>query len=175
MVTAKGAAGGYFPFGWMAARGDQVELVRQELGDFNHGGTFSHHAVGAAAGLATLRIIQDEGLVENSARMGALLGAELRAALGDHQLVGDIRGRGLFWALELVADRRSKAPFPARDHVCWRLWKRAFERGLVTYYSEGCADGVNGDLLMLGPPLIVDEGQVREMVAILAAAFADPL
>jgi adenosylmethionine-8-amino-7-oxononanoate aminotransferase len=171
MVSSKGAAGGYFPLGLIAAKGDDVETVRQQLGDFNHGGTFSHHAVGAAAGLATLRILQNEGLVENAARQGILLGAKLRAALGDHRHVGDIRGRGLFWAIEFVQDRDSKMPFPAKQHVAWDLWQKVFDMGLVVYYSQGCADGVNGDLIMVGPPLVINERQIDDLVAILSAAI----
>ncbi|NJN55100.1 MAG: aminotransferase class III-fold pyridoxal phosphate-dependent enzyme [Anaerolineae bacterium] len=138
-------------------------------------GTFSHHAVGCAAALATLHIIQREGLVENSARMGALLGEQLQAALGDHPNVGDIRGRGLFWGIELVQERESKRPFPAADHLDWRIWERAFELGLVVYHSQGCADGRDGDLIMLGPPLTVNEFQVGEMVELAAAAITDTL
>ena len=82
LVTSKGAAGGYFPLGFIAAKGKDVEQIRQTLGDFNHGGTFSHHAVGAAAGLATLRIMQKEKLVENSAKMGMLPGGKITQCLG---------------------------------------------------------------------------------------------
>jgi len=171
MVTSKGLAGGYFPLGFVAAKGDDVNLLQQELGDFNHGGTFSHHAVGAAAGAATLRIMQREGLVENAEIMGELLGIRLKQALGNHPNVGDIRGKGLFWGVEIVEDRESKRPFPVTDHIAWEIWERAFDLGLVAYYSQGCADSVNGDLLMLGPPLIVDEAQIDEMVGILALAI----
>ena len=167
MVTSKGAAGGYFPLAFIAAKGSDVEAIRQSLGDFNHGGTFSHHAVGAAAGLATLNIIQRENLVDNSARMGVLLGAKLATALGDHPNVGDIRGRGLFWALELVQDRQTKEPFEAGQHVAWNLWKHAFDQGLIVYYSQGCADGIKGDLVLVGPPLIIDEEQIDELVSLL--------
>ncbi len=170
MVTSKGLAGGYYPLGFVAAKGSDVEQIRQTLGDFNHGGTFSHHAVGAAAGLATLRIMQAENLVENAANMGEYLGQQLQKALGDHPNVGDIRGRGLFWALEIVQDRITKAPFPVKRHMAWDIWQQAFDMGLVVYYSQGCADGTNGDLVMLGPPLIVNKAQIDEMVAILAAA-----
>lgn len=170
MVTAKGLAGGYYPLGFVAAKGSDVEQIRQTLGDFNHGGTFSHHAVGTAAGLATLRIMQTENLVENAANMGTYLGQQLQQALGDHPNVGDIRGRGLFWALEIVQDRATKEPFPVARHMAWDIWKEAFDRGLVVYYSQGCADGTNGDLVMLGPPLIVNKEQIDEMVAILATA-----
>jgi adenosylmethionine-8-amino-7-oxononanoate aminotransferase len=170
MVASKGTAAGYFPLGFIAARGEDVELIRQELGDFNHGGTFSHHAVGAAAGLATLRILQREKLIENSAALGPVLGSALQECLGHHPHVGDIRGRGLFWGIELVQDRGSKAPFAAAEGVARRVWNRAFELGLVIYYSTGCADGKNGDVIMLGPPLIINEAQIGEMVGLLAEA-----
>lgn len=170
LVTSKGAAGGYFPLGFIAAKGADIEQIRQTLGDFNHGGTFSHHAVGAAAGLATLRIIQREQLVENAAAMGAVLGFKLRQALANHPYVGDIRGLGLFWAIEFVQDRGSKEPFPASRGLAWKIWQRAFDAGLVVYYSQGCADGHDGDLIMLGPPLIINEAQIEEMVGILVEA-----
>jgi adenosylmethionine-8-amino-7-oxononanoate aminotransferase len=127
LVTSKGLAGGYFPLGFIAAKGEDVELIRQELGDWNHGGTFSHHAAGAAAGLATLQIMQDEKLVQNAAVSGAYLGQKLHAALADHAHVGDVRGRGLFWAVELVQDKQTKDPFPSRRHQAWEIWRRAFD------------------------------------------------
>ncbi|MCI0580586.1 MAG: aminotransferase class III-fold pyridoxal phosphate-dependent enzyme [Chloroflexi bacterium] len=175
MVASKGIAGGYFPFGFIAARGDDVEQIRRSLGDFNHGGTFSHHAVGAAAALATLHILQEEKLVEHAARLGALLGARLQATLGDHPHVGDIRGRGLFWAIEWVKDRETKEPFPVKEGLAWKIWQRAFDLGLIVYYSQGCADGVNGDLTMIGPPLIITEEQVEELVSLLAMAVPPSL
>ncbi len=171
LVTSKGTAGGYFPLGFITARGEDVELVRRQLGDFNHGGTFSHHAVGAAAGLATLRILQRERLIENSAAMGTHLGQMLHEQIGDHPNVGDIRGRGLFWGIELVQERDSKSPFPAAEGLARRLWNRAFDLGLVVYYSTGCADGKNGDVIMLGPPLIINQAQTNEMVGILRQAL----
>lgn len=175
LVTSKGTAGGYFPLGFIAAKGDDVELLRQKLGDFNHGGTFSHHAVGAAAGLATLRILQDEDLIANSAAVGAALGEKLHATLGAHRHVGDIRGRGLFWGIELVQDRDTRQPFAAAQGLARKIWQRAFDLGLVIYYSQGCADGKNGDILMLGPPLIIRDDQCAEMVALLRQAVVQEL
>jgi adenosylmethionine-8-amino-7-oxononanoate aminotransferase len=175
LVASKGIAGGYFPLGAIAARGSDVDLIQEQLGDFNHGGTFSHHAVGAAAGLATLRIMQNEKLVPRAATVGERIGVRLRDALAGHPHVGDIRGQGFFWALELVRDRDSKTPFPAADQVAWRVWQRAFDLGLIVYYSQGCADGRNGDLLMLGPPLITTEAQLDEMIARLASAVEQEL
>lgn len=172
LVSSKGAAGGYFPLGFVAAEHADVEELRQTLGDFNHGGTFSHHAVGAAAGLATLRLLKGEGLVDNARRMGAALHKELRAALGDHPHVGDIRGDGLFQALELVADRATKEPFEQKRQVAWRVHEQAMQDGLVVYFSQGCADGTRGDLILLGPPLVFEERHVDELVSKLAGAIA---
>lgn len=170
LVASKGTAGGYVPHGFLAARHADVEQVRVALGDFNHGGTFSHHPVSSAAALATLRIFQRERLVERAAVNGAYLGAQLRAALGDHPNVGDIRGDGMFWGIELVDDRATRRPFPAKRGLAWKLYEQAFARGLVIYYSQGCADGVNGDLIMVGPPLIVEPQQIDEIVALLRDA-----
>jgi adenosylmethionine-8-amino-7-oxononanoate aminotransferase len=175
LVTSKGIAGGYLPFGAVVAHHGHVEEISRNLGDFNHGGTFSHHPVGAAAALATLRIMQRERLVENAATMGAVLGQQLRAALGAHRYVGDIRGCGLFWALEFVQDRETKEPFPAKLGLAWKVRERAFEKGLVAYWSQGCADGKNGDLVIVGPPLIITEDQVEELVAILREAVEEVL
>jgi adenosylmethionine-8-amino-7-oxononanoate aminotransferase len=172
LVSAKGAAGGYFPFGFVCAKREDIAQIQNVLGDFNHGGTFSHHAVGAAAALATLQIIRDESLVERAARLGVLLGATLQSTLGHLPNVGDIRGRGLFWGIELVQDRETKQPFPVSRHVAWELWKEAFSRGLIIYHSQGCADGVIGDVVMVGPPLIIDEDQIGELVSTLGAALS---
>ncbi|MDX1663858.1 MAG: aspartate aminotransferase family protein [Candidatus Promineifilaceae bacterium] len=170
LVTAKGIASGYFPLSAVAARRQDVETIATALGDFNHGGTYSHHAVGAAAGLATLQIIQRERLVERAAEIGALLGQLLHEKLGHHPHVGDIRGRGLLWALEFVADRESRAPFPAARHAAARVWAEAFTRGLLVYYSQGCVDGQNGDLILVGPPLIITPTEVDELVSLLTEA-----
>ncbi len=175
LVSSKGAAGGYFPLGFMAARGSDVEQLRSTLGDFNHGGTFSHHPVGCAAGLATLRILQEEKLVENSTTVGTYLGRRLHEALDNHPYVGDIRGRGLFWGIEFVRNRETKEPFPAADGLAWRIWEAAFDQGLVVYYSQGCADGRNGDVIMVGPPLIINEQQVDELVEMLTKAVCQVL
>jgi adenosylmethionine-8-amino-7-oxononanoate aminotransferase len=175
LVSSKGIAGGYVPFAAVVAHHEHVEQIRQTLGDFNHGGTFSHHLVGAAAALETLRIIQRERLVENAAVMGEALGQRLRAALGDHPFLGDIRGRGLFWALEFVQDRETKEPFPAKLGLAWKIRERAFDKGLIVYWSQGCADGQNGDLVMVGPPLIITEEQVDELVALLQEAVVEVL
>jgi adenosylmethionine-8-amino-7-oxononanoate aminotransferase len=171
MTMAKGAAGGYWPLSITAVKGEHVEVIRAGRGDFSHGGTFSHHAVGAAAGLATLRYIQKHDLVAASAAKGERLKAKLRAALGEHPHVGDIRGQGLMLGLEFVADRATKAPFPAKAGLARRLGDAAFERGLIIYPSQGTADGVSGDHTMIAPPFIITDEQMDDLVAILVEAL----
>lgn len=175
LVTSKGTAGGYFPLGWIAAAGSDVNQIQYALGDFNHGGTYSHHAVGAAAGLATLKIIQNENLIKNVAKLEPYFHKKLRHAFADHPNVGDIRGRGAFWALEFVLNRATQEPFSPDDHIATRIVNRAFELGLIVYYSQGCVDGEKGDLIMLGPPLIINKEQIKEMVSILETAVSDVL
>jgi adenosylmethionine-8-amino-7-oxononanoate aminotransferase len=171
IAMGKGTTGGYFPLSVTAVRSEWADAIVSGSGDFVHGGTFSHHAVGAAAGLATLHYLREHGLVAAAAQKGELLGAKLRAALEGLPCVGDVRGIGLMWGVEFVADRASRAPFPPQSHFAQRVADTAFERGLIVYPSAGCADGVAGDLVMLGPPLIVTEEHMDEMVALLRQAI----
>ncbi len=173
MVMAKGASGGYFPLSITAVRGEWVEVIRKGHGDFVHGGTFSHHAVGAAAGLAALRYLQENDLVSVSKVKGEMLGKKLRAALGDLPCVGDVRGLGLMWAVEFVADRATKAPFPPAARFARRVADAAFDKGLIVYPCTGCADGVAGDLVMVAPPFIITEAQMDEAVRLLREAIVE--
>ena len=173
IVASKGAAGGYLPLSILASRGEHVDLIEQVFGDFNHGGTYSHHAVSAAAGLATLNIIRNENLVDRAATMGQSLGAKLVASLGDHENVGDIRGCGLLWGIELVRDREDKTPFSANMRVAQMVQKLAFDNGLIVYPSQGCVDGSEGDVILIGPPLIIKEEEVDELVGGLVRTLSD--
>jgi adenosylmethionine-8-amino-7-oxononanoate aminotransferase len=170
MTMAKGAGGGYFPLSITAVKTKDAQTLRAGHGDFVHGGTFSHHPVGAAVGLAVLRYLQTHNLVEQSRLQGEKLGQKLRAALGDHPHIGDIRGQGLMWGLEFVADRASKEPFPAKQSVAKKIGDAAFDLGLIVYPSSGNADGLAGDQVMIAPPFIVTDDQLDEIVALLAAA-----
>ena len=115
MTIAKGLGGGYQPVGAVLASTKIVEAIRKASGLFQHGHTYIGHAVGAAAALAVQRVIKRDGLLDKVKADGAYLADRLRAALGNHSCVGDIRGRGLFMGVELVADKASKKPF---DPAC---------------------------------------------------------
>jgi adenosylmethionine-8-amino-7-oxononanoate aminotransferase len=170
VAMSKGTAGGYCPLSVTAARGELVDAIVSGSGDFVHGGTFSHHPVATAAGLATLRYLQQHDLVARAARKGELLGGKLRQGLEDPPCVGDVRGIGLMWGIEFVAHRDSKEPFPPETHFAQRVAEAAFERGLIVYPSSGCVDGTAGDHLTLGPPFVITAEQMDEMVALLRHA-----
>jgi hypothetical protein len=142
-------------------------------GGFVHGLTFSHHVVGAAVGRAVLRRIRELGLVEAAATRGPQLLAALADALEGEAMVGDIRGRGLLAAVELVADPETKEPFPPGKRIIERVVAAARRRGLLVYSSKGCADGVAGDVVVLGPPLVITPEEIDLAADRLAAAVAE--
>jgi adenosylmethionine-8-amino-7-oxononanoate aminotransferase len=170
ITLGKGTAGGYFPLSITAVRGEWVDRIAAD-GDFTHGGTFSHHVVGAAAGLATLEYLRAHDLVNRVRRIGRTLGEKLKGTLEDHPHVGDIRGAGLMWGLEFVADREEKTPFPPEDHFAQRLTDTAARLGLLVYPGSGNVDGEAGDLITLGPPFTISEPQIDELVALLERAL----
>ncbi len=172
MTLAKGAGGGYCPLSMIAVKTSDVQTIRAGRGDFNHGGTFSHHPVAVAAGLAVLRYIQEHRLVEAARTQGEKLGRKLHQAFADHPYVGDIRGRGLMWGLEFVADRQSKEPFPSERGLARKIGDAAFERGLIVYPSSGNIDGLWGDQVMVAPPFIITDEQLDEMVQLLVESVS---
>jgi adenosylmethionine-8-amino-7-oxononanoate aminotransferase len=159
LVAAKGATSGYWPFGFVAASGDVWETVAKG-GGFVHGFTYSHQPAAAAVALEVLRILEEERLVEASADKGERLLELLRARLGDHPNVGDIRGRGLLAGVELVLDRDTRAPFPRSRRLVEAVVRLARERGLLIYSGTGNANGVDGDVVVLGPPFVATDDEM---------------
>ncbi len=169
LVSGKGASGGYWPLGLAVASGDVYETIR--AGGFVHGFTYSHHAVGAAVGRAVLRTLREGNLVERSRALGERILADLRAALADSPVAGDVRGLGTMIAVELVRDRETKAPFARSERVTERVLAAARERALLLYSSTGCADGKDGDLVMLGPPFTLADADAATLVQRAASAI----
>jgi adenosylmethionine-8-amino-7-oxononanoate aminotransferase len=170
LVAAKGASSGYWPLGLTVASGDVYQAVSAR--GFVHGFTFSHSGVGAAVGRAVLRRLRDDDLVEASRVKGERLLKELSAALTDDPHVGDVRGLGLIIGLELVEDRATKRPFDRASQFTERVLAAARDLGLLLYPSTGCADGTNGDLVMLGPPFVISDDELTEAVEKTTAAIA---
>jgi adenosylmethionine-8-amino-7-oxononanoate aminotransferase len=169
VVAAKGATGGYWPFGFAAADRSVYEVI-QRKGVFVHGFTYSHSVVGAAVAREVLRILRAEDLVAASDRQGGLLLTKLREAFAGHPCVGEVRGFGLMAAVELVSDRDTRAPFPRARQVAERTLAAGRERGVLFYSGTGSANGIDGDIVMVGPPFVVTDEQVAEIAAAMRAA-----
>lgn len=169
LAAGKGSTSGYVPFGFAAASGEVFESIASA--GFVHGFTWSHNALGAAAGRAVLARLAD-GLVDRSRELGERVRAGLEAALADSAVVGDIRGLGLMIGVELVRDRETKEPFSRTDRVTERAVAAAREAGLLLYSSTGHAEQGNGDLVMLGPPFCLTDDEAEVLVERAAAAIA---
>jgi adenosylmethionine-8-amino-7-oxononanoate aminotransferase len=168
VAVAKGLGAGYQPIGALLMSRQVSESIVQGSGFFQHGHTYIGHAAACAGALAVQKRLHEDGVLARVAPMGKLLGEKLRAAFADHPHVGDIRGRGLFWGLELVADRASKAPFDPKLKVHARIKREALAAGLLCYPMGGTLDGQRGDHVLLAPPFIVEEAQLDELVDKLA-------
>ena len=173
LCIAKGLGAGYQPIGAMMCSGKIYQTITNGSGFFQHGHTYMGHPVAAACGLAVLERILDGGLLSQVRKLGAYMEAKLVSELAQLPFVGDIRGRGLFWGVELVADRGSKATFEPTLKVAPKIKKAAFEKGLMCYPMQGTIDGRNGDHVLLAPPFIMNEAQVDEMVDVLKAAMIE--
>jgi adenosylmethionine-8-amino-7-oxononanoate aminotransferase len=172
MVTvAKGLGAGYQPIGATLVGRHIFDTIVAGSGFFQHGHTYLGHAAACAGALAVQRRLHEDGLLGRVDALGSRLEKKLRTAFGDHPHVGDIRGRGLFWGLELVSDRASKAPFDPKLRVHAHIKKEALSRGLLCYPMGGTIDGVRGDHVLLAPPFIVEEAQLDELVSKLGASL----
>ncbi len=169
LVAAKGATGGYWPLGLVAADGRIFDTIRRR-GTFVHGFTYSHSVVGAAVAREVLRILRAEDLVAASARQGALLARELHRAFDGHPNAGEVRAAGLMAAVELVEDRETRRPFPRALQVTERALAAGREAGVMFYSGTGNANGVDGDIVMVGPPFVVTDDQVREIADAMRSA-----
>lgn len=169
VTIAKGLGGGYQPIGAVLAQEKIVEAMSQGSGFFQHGHTYLGHPVACAAALAVQRVIRRDGLLAKVRSDGEAFGAMLREALGAHPNVGDIRGRGFFWGVELVANRASKAPFDPALNLHVQIKKEAMAQGLLCYPFGGTVDGKLGDHVLLAPPFIASRDDLREIATRLAA------
>lgn len=175
ITIAKGLGGGYQPIGAAIASSKIFDAVVDRFGKFEHGHTYIGHPTACAAALAVQDVIARDNLLEQTRVRGGALEERLRARFGEHRFIGDIRGRGLFWGLEIVADRNSKAPFPSSDRIAARIQQAGMAQGLICYPGAGCVDGVLGDHVMVAPPYIIEDGQLDELVDKLALTLADVL
>jgi len=169
ITLSKGIGGGYVPLGAMIAHEKIIGPVL-ETGGFSHGFTYAGNPLACAAGLEIIKEIEREGLVENAAKMGALLKAQLEGLMARYPFIGDVRGLGLLMAFELVSDRETMTPLPKGLNAYDRLVDMAYDKGLIIY-SRRTRGGHEGDHFMVCPPMIVTEDQIGEIMKMLTEAL----
>ncbi|WP_210092289.1 aspartate aminotransferase family protein [Ruegeria sp. HKCCSP346] len=172
LCIAKGLGAGYQPIGAMLCTGKIYGAIRDGSGFFQHGHTYIGHPVATAAALAVVRELIEGDLPARAGRMGSKVHSALEAAFGQHPNVGDLRGRGLFRGVELVADRETKTPFDPSLGIAGKIKKAALAEGLICYPMAGTRDGRNGDHILLAPPFIIDDEQIGELVSKLERSFS---
>jgi adenosylmethionine-8-amino-7-oxononanoate aminotransferase len=175
MCVAKGLAGGYIPLSATLVSARISQPILAEHGAYQTGHTFSGHTAACAAGLAVQRIIERDRLLDRVRDAGAALQSALRESLARFEEVGDVRGRGFFIGIELVKDRRSRAPFPQARALSYDIGQRAFADGLICYPCSGNVDGKAGDTIIVAPPYNVTDVELEELVVKLTRAIGSAL
>ena len=170
MTMGKGLSGGYVPLSAVITSRRIIDPIAKGSGGFKHAQTFSHTPAMCAAGLATVRYLRRERLIERSAAMGSVLHRKL-APLRDHPLVGDVRGLGLLAGVELVENKSTRAAYPRAKKVAEAVVAAAMDVGLVLWPNVGQADGTNGDLVMVAPPFVITEAEIDLLIARLTDAL----
>jgi adenosylmethionine-8-amino-7-oxononanoate aminotransferase len=170
VTLAKGLAGGYQPIGAVLCSGAVYQAFVAGSGAFVNGHTYSAHALACAAALAVQKVIREEHLLDRVRAAGARLQAGLLERFGKHRHVGDVRGRGLLMALELVAARETKTPFDPAFRLSAGVKAEAFARGLLVYPGSGTMDGTRGDHVLLAPPYNVTDTEIDVIVERLGVA-----
>jgi adenosylmethionine-8-amino-7-oxononanoate aminotransferase len=177
LVAAKGLSSGYAPLGAVIASQKVVQAIASGSGTFLHGFTYNAHPISVAAGRAVLRVLKSQNLVQAAdSECSGTFAANLRSSLEtlrDLGAVGDVRGIGLLWGVEFVADKTSKRPFPADLNFAAKVGQAASARGLLVYPMQGCVDGTSGDHLLLAPPAVITEAEVAWAVQELRAAIQE--
>jgi len=171
MALAKGLGGGYAPIGALVMQDKIFDAVADGSGAFQHSHTYMGHPLACAAALAVQRVMRRDNLLANVRSQGAHLARRLKERFGNHPFVGDVRGRGLFQGIELVADRGSKEPFDPKLRLHARVKREAMARGLLVYPMGGSADGVRGDHVLIAPPFIIDGAAIDTIVERLGEAI----
>ncbi|KAM0347281.1 hypothetical protein ACHAPU_004800 [Fusarium lateritium] len=173
VTTGKGLGGGYVPIAAVLVHRRIIDTLKKGTASFNHGHTYQAHPVSCAAALAIQKIIRRDDLVTRCVSLGDRLHKSLIQTFQELEFVGNIRGRGLFWGIEFVQDKKTKTPFDSKIRFGVRVQERAFELGLAIYPGTGTADGHKGDHIILSPPLTITEEEMDTMIGLLKQAYDD--
>jgi adenosylmethionine-8-amino-7-oxononanoate aminotransferase len=169
-IFGKGIAGGYAPLSAMVTSRRILDVLAEGSGAPLHNQTFSQFPISCAAGLATIRQLKAHALIERCARMGEVLQRQL-GELREHPNVGDVRGRGLLVGVEFVEDKQSRKPFDPSARMAETFVQAAQAVGLVVWPNSGYTDREDGDLALIGPPFIISESEISELVQLFRTAL----
>lgn len=173
ITSAKGMTGGYTPMAVAIIDRKIGEVFTEKGASFIHGFTMEGNPVSATACLTVIDIIEKEGLVERSARLGEYFFKKGREKLSGHPVVGDIRGKGLLMGIELVKDKATKEPFDPTLRAANRFQRIAMDKGCMGYPTTGVDNGVRGDTFLVSPPFIITEGEIDAAFDMLDDALGD--
>ena len=173
VTLGKGLGGGAIALSSAGLQAAHFEAL-QSAGGFVHGGTYSHHPVAAAVGLATLNILEKENLIERAERVGQVLGDKLRKKLSGFAHVAEVRGLGMFWGVELVEDKDTLRPFPRKAQIVERVWQSVFEKGVIVYKAFGLA-GADGDAIIISPAFTISDADIDILVDSLARGIKETI
>jgi len=175
VVMGKGLGGGVIPLSAVGVKSEYYDAIKNgKRKMFIHGGTYSHHAVAAAAGVTVMKILEKEALVERVDHYGKIIGKTLHERLDEIPYVGDIRGIGFMWGVEIVKDKKTLSPFPRKEKVIEKISDHLFKQGVLLYKSTGLA-GIDGDGIMVGPPFIIKKDEIDIIANALYKAIMETL
>ena len=175
ITVAKGIAGGYQPLGATLISKKVFDAIKNGSGSFSHGHTYIAHPTACAAGVAVLKAFEKKDILSNVKKMGTLLEKTLHERFDSHKYIGNIRGRGLFFGIELVKNKKTKKSFDPSTKLFAQIKKTAKELGLLCYPMGGTNFGKKGDHILLAPPFIINKTQIKELVDKLELAINESL
>lgn len=175
ITCAKGLGAGYQPIAAVLINEKLAKTIESGSGNLWNGHTYMNHAVACAGANAVLKTMDDENLLHNVNVQGAKLEKLLKKEFENHPNIGDIRGRGLFWSMEIVENKKNKTAFPSEKNIAPIIKDTAFEKGLLCYPAQGCVDGKNGDHVLLAPPYTVSDEELNFIIETLKETLNDVL
>ncbi len=173
LVLGKGIGGGYAPLSAVMVKEEHVEEMKRGLGQFMHAQTFMNAPCMTAAGVAVLNYMKKHKVIENVSLVGEIFQKKLYESFSSFEWVGNISGTGLIAGIEFVANKETKTPFPRSEKISEKIISHALNYGITLWPNVGHVDGVNGDLILVGPPLIITEDEVNDLVEKLRQCITD--
>lgn len=171
IASAKGMAAGYIPTGGIFVKEAIIEAIKQGSGGFIHGHTYNANPLACRAVAAVLTYIKANNLIENTRRNGELLGRGLKTIAADHPFIGDVRGKGFMWAMEIVSDKESKLPFSPEHKATARALNACLDAGIIVYPGGTRINGVDTNIFLVAPPLVTTEDQVGKILDRLSSGL----